>query len=263
MENQNTVETMLAQAQDDAAMGAQDPRTLADVIGADDSSAQEQTAGGQPNASQDEQQEPGWFQRRMAKHDEKRNAEFQQQLAALKESYEAQLAPLREENYRREAEKLVSDGEFKAFDRALEYVKLKAGAPLERAEKGQNEASGTEDKPRDEKGRFAKPDADTERYAQRLVDQARDILDVTGVDVMALYNNDPEVKKKINSREWTFADVYKAAKQGGQGGEPGIPSPVRSSNGFAIGNLSVSRMSDNQFDKFDDFLAKGGRVDMR
>lgn len=262
MENTNTVETMLAQAQDDAAMGTQEPGTLAELIGADDASEAngQQSAPTADAAHGESQEEPGWFKRRMEKHDQKLNAEFQRQLQELRDGYEAQLAPLRDASFRREAEQLVADGEFKSIDRALEYVRMKAGAPAQPSKEEQPK----ENKPRDAQGRFARADnSEVAQYAQRLVDQAAAIHDATGVDVMALYNSDPDVKQKINSREWTFTDVYKAAsKKGAESNAPATPPPVRSSNGIALGNLNISRMSKSQFDKLDDLLAQGGRIDM-
>lgn len=253
MENQNnTVESMLAQAQDDAAMSNQEPGSLAEVLGADDPSAQEPQHGEQPSATETTE-EPGWFKRRMEKHDQKLNAEFQRQLQEMRDGYEAQLAPLREAGYRQEAEQLVADGEFKSIDRALEYVRLKAGAPAEAPKETQ--------KTRDAHGRFVKADDETQRYAQTLVAQAEVLKDATGVDVMELYNTDPSVKQKIISREWSFADVYKNA-QPQRRSEPPAPAPVRSPNGFSIGNMNISRMSESQFDKLDDLLAKGGKIDM-
>lgn len=250
MENTNTVETMLTQAQDDAAMGTQTPGTLAEVLGADDASAAEQQQSGQPSAQQGETlEEPGWFKRRMERHDQRLNEDFQRQLQELRDGYEAHLAPLRDASYRREAEQLVADGEFKSVDRALEYVRLKAGSPVQ-----QNTPAAQPEQSRDAQGRFAKKaDGEVAQYAQRLVDQAAAIRDATGVDVMALYNNDPDVKQKINSREWTFADVYKNATKGAS--RPAAPSPVRASNGIALGDVNIARMSKSQFDKLDELLA--------
>lgn len=133
MENVNTVESMLTQAQDDAAMGNQTPGTLAEVLGADDSSAAGPQQSSQPSAEQTTQEEPGWFKRRMEQHDKKLNEDFQRQLQAVRDDYEARLTPLREASYRREAEQLVADGEFKSIDRALEYVRLKDGAPVQQS----------------------------------------------------------------------------------------------------------------------------------
>lgn len=258
MENVNTVESMLTQAQDDAAMGNQNPGTLAEVLGADDSSVAEPQQSSQPSAEQTTQEEPGWFKRRMEQHDKRLKEDFQRELQAVRDGYEAQLTPLREASYRREAEQLVADGEFKSIDRALEYVRLKGGAPVQ-----QNASPETQpEQSRDAQGRFVKKaDSEVAQYAQRLVDQAAAIHDATGVDVMALYNNDPDVKQKINSREWTFADVYKNAAQGNK--RPAAPAPVRSSNGIALGDMNIARMSKSQFDKLDELLAQGGKIDMR
>ena len=153
-----------------------------------------------------------------------------------------------------------SDGEFKSVDRALEYVRLKAGAPAVQTK----QEVAKEPPARDEQGRFAKADnSEVAQYAQRLVDQAAAIHDATGMDVMALYNSDPDVKRKINSREWTFADVYKAAAKGSaESSRPAAPSPVRSSNGIALGGMNIAGMSAAQFDKLDDYLAKGGKINM-
>lgn len=258
MENVNTVESMLTQAQNDAAMGDQTPGTLVEVLGADDSSAVEPKQRSQLSTEPPTQEEPGWFKRRMEQHDKKLKGDFQRELQAVRDSYEAQLTPLREASYRREAEQLVADGEFKSIDRALEYVRLKDGAPVQ-------QISSPEPQPeqsRDAQGRFTKKaDSEVAQYAQRLVDQAAVIHDATGVDVMALYNNDPDVKQKINSREWTFADVYKHAAQGNK--RPAAPAPVRSSNGVALGDMNIARMSKSQLEKLDELLAQGVKIDMR
>lgn len=49
-----------------------------------------------------------------------------------------------------------------------------------------------------------------EMRAQTLVVQAKTIQRVTGVDVMAVYNADVEVRNHILSGAWDFVDVYKS-----------------------------------------------------
>ena len=93
--------------------------------------------------------------------------------------------------------------------------------------------------------------------AQELITQARTIQAVVQADVMALYNNDPEVRTRILRGEWDFIDVWKNLQPAQQ-----PPIPVRTANGGA-GAMNISGMNDSQFSKLNEMLKRGAKVDMR
>ena len=93
--------------------------------------------------------------------------------------------------------------------------------------------------------------------AQELITQARTIQAVAGVDVMAAYNTDVEMRTRVLNGEWDFIDVYKAIKP-----VAAPPAPVRAANG-GVGGMNISGMSENQFNKLNEMLSRGMKVDMR
>lgn len=234
---ENTVEMVAAnQQQDDAAQA----ESLSQIVG-EQAQADQPTPAPVPERS--ENAEPGWIRKRIDAGVNKRLAEVREQIKA---EYEAELAPLRESFMQSEAQKLVADGEFKSFDRALEYLKLKGGQPIVKAEQPT----------RDEKGRFAKTEyPEVQTRANELIAQANTIKAMSGIDVMSIYNNDPEVKERVLSGEWSFIDVYNSQKR--------MPQAIRSSNGGAIGDVDIARMTRGQLAKMDEYLSGGGKVRFR
>ena len=93
--------------------------------------------------------------------------------------------------------------------------------------------------------------------AQELITQARTIQAVAQVDVMALYNTDPEVRARILRGEWDFIDVWKQMKP-----VQTPPVPVRTANG-GVGTMNIGGMNDQQFEKLNEMLKRGVKVDMR
>ena len=93
--------------------------------------------------------------------------------------------------------------------------------------------------------------------AQELITQARTIQAVANTDVMALYNTDPEVRARILHGEWDFIDVWKQLKP-----VQTPPVPVRTANG-GVGAMNIGGMNDQQFDKLNEMLKRGVKVDMR
>ena len=93
--------------------------------------------------------------------------------------------------------------------------------------------------------------------AQELITQARTIQALTQTDVMALYNTDPEVRARILRGEWDFIDVWKQMQPAQQ-----LPVPVRTANGGA-GAMNIGGMNDQQFEKLNEMLKRGAKVDMR
>ena len=93
--------------------------------------------------------------------------------------------------------------------------------------------------------------------AQELITQARTILAITRVDVFAVYNTDVDVRTKILSGEMDFVELYQQMK-------PAIqpPAPVRTANG-GVGTVNIGGMNEQQFDKLNEMLSRGGKIDMR
>ena len=93
--------------------------------------------------------------------------------------------------------------------------------------------------------------------AQELITQARTILAITRVDVFAVYNTDVDVRTKILAGEMDFIDLYRQMKPAVQ-----PPAPMRSANG-GVGSVNIGGMNEQQFDKLNEMLARGGKIDMR
>ena len=93
--------------------------------------------------------------------------------------------------------------------------------------------------------------------AQELITQARTILAITRVDVFAVYNTDVDVRSKILAGEMDFIDLYRQMKPVVQ-----PPAPMRTANG-GVGSVNIGGMNGQQFDKLNEMLARGGKIDMR
>lgn len=261
----NTVESMmLEQPQDDAAITetSEDTQTLSDILGeAEQSSQPEQGEAEKAEPQQQKAQtEPGWIAKRVNAAVEKATRAAESRIRA---EYEQQLAPLREAQREREAEKLVADGKIADKALALEYLRLKGGEPAQIDSEAEKPAA------RDAHGRFAaretnpadtQPPVEIAQRAEKLYAQAQTIKSLNGVDVLEIFNSDPEVKLRVSSGEWDFLDVAKAAQDKASGR---IPAPVRSANGVALGGANIARMSDKQFSKLDEMLARGDKINMR
>ena len=241
---ENTVDMMLdSQVQDDAAQTVDATPTLSDVLGTEAVSTPEQGP-----AQTEEPKEAGWIKTRIQKGVEKELAAVE---ARIRAEYEAQFAPMRDAYMAQEADKLVASGKIADREMALEYLKLRGGQPVTKQAPQQ---------PRDEQGRFTAQPAnnDAQQRARDLYTQSQTIKKATGVDVMAIYNTDPEIRQKVLSGEWDFGDVYASANQPDR-----PPAPVRSANGSGVGNANFRKMSSADLAKVNAMLESGGRIDMR
>jgi len=194
--------------------------------------------------------EPGWFQKRWDKNVGKLSAQIREE---VRNEYESILAPMRDRLLEMDAKELVKQGEFKSLDRAKEYLQLKQGiAP--KAEPAPQ--------PRNDKGQFApKEDPATTERINMLAHQADTIKARTGVDVMAEFTNNPEIKEKILSGKMDFYDVAEQMKSAPRR-KP--PAPTRSSNG-ASGQSpnAIESMSKEQFARLEKKISEGARYSLR
>ena len=98
---------------------------------------------------------------------------------------------------------------------------------------------------------------ETQLRAQALFAQAQAILLISGMDVMSIFETDVEVRQKVLSGEWDFLDVWKQIAPR----TPTPPAPVRSANG-SMGNVNIGAMNSRQFEKLNEIIDRGGKIDM-
>ena len=194
--------------------------------------------------------EPGYVQKRIDKALRQQRDSMKAEIMA---EMEAQYAPIRDRLLEMDAQELVRQGEFKSIERAKEYLQLKQGMmPVE------------EEQPRNDRGQFVSQSeaiemARTEERIEMLKVQAANIKEDTGLDVIAEWNRNPEVKKAVMDGEMDF---YQVAKQ--MQGKKRPPSPMRSPNGVnGVGPQSITSMSDAQFKKLDKMLDQGVRFTIK
>ena len=215
---------------------------LTDVSVADDaqqaqgepiSSVTEETQG---EVEQNEPKDAGWFKQRIAHAVNKAVAETQAKL----QEYERQIQELQSERLERQAQELVSSGEFKSLDRAKEYLQLKGGRVEEPQQPTQEE----------------QPEVDpvVQAKADMLAKQAAKIKASRGIDVMAAYNQDPDIQRRLASGEWDFYDVADSLES-----RPKAPAPVRNANGARNEPVSISKMTDKQWKELNRRIDSGGR----
>lgn len=245
-----------------------DGATLDEVLGIQpDASKNSESA--QPENSKVGEKQAGWIQKRIQEGVNKQiQAVLAQERAKIAAAYDLKLRPLQEAMLNRDAEDLVSSGKVASREIALEYLRLKNGLPAMPAEfEGPNQPA------RNEKGQFTANQSnqtnqatqsfslgDAEVYGQMLIAQAKAIEAAGGIDVLEIYNTDPEMKRRVLSREWDFADVYKHVA-GNSANE--LPTPSRKPNGGGFAVRSIGDLSSEQFKKIQDYLAQGGVIDMR
>lgn len=262
---ENTVENMEQQqaVQDDAVLEPMQEQEGQNLSSLDEiiQPEQQQTDNGQQSESdqQPAKGDTGWMRKKMEAYASK---QLKEQETRLRAEFAAQLAPIYESMYERQAEALVASGEIKSKETALKYVKAMAGIPS--SEPDQKPQA----QPRTPDGRFAsnqqqtEPDAETKARARILAAQADKIKSSKGLDVAALFQTDPDVKEKVLTGEWDFYDVAEAMSQP----KRRVPSPVRSSNSAMNSDSmadAIMNMSDAQFDRLNEMLAKGKVYDMR
>ena len=208
----------------------------------------------QPEEQPQEQQasEPGWIKQRVNKAVQKAVAETEARMQAM---FDQQMAPIRERMLTEEAKELVRQGEFKSLDRAKEYLQLKQGMPV--ASQPAQTAQ-----PRNEQGQYApKEDPVISARIEILGHQADMIKAKTGMDVIAEFENNKEIKDAVISGKMDFYEVAEQMKAQQQTRRP--PAPMRSPNGASGQNKNaITSMSDEQFERMERKIKEGARYSL-
>lgn len=208
---------------------------------------QEQT----PQAS-----EPGWIKKRVEKAV---NKAIEQTRADMQAMFDKQMAPLREKLLNDEARELVQQGEFKSFERAKEYLQMKQGLPVQPTQEPKPE------QPRQSNGQYAvKNDPILDERVRVLKYQANKIKAKDGIDVMAEYNNNPEIQDKVFRGEMDFYDVADYLREQKPSSKK-PPAPMRSPNGASVQNPNaIMNMTDEQFERMErNIKERGARYELR
>ena len=192
--------------------------------------------------------EPGYVQKRI---DKALARERDSMRAAILAEVEAQYAPIRERLLEMEAQDLVKSGQVKDLELAKELVRLRQGMPV----------SEETPQPRNEQGQFApKEDPATMARIDMLKHQAERIKKSSGLDVIAEWNSNEEIKNAVIRGDMDFYDV--AEQMGKPKKRP--PSPMRSPNGAnAMNPNAIDAMSDAQFEKMENRIKEGARYTLR
>lgn len=191
--------------------------------------------------------EPGWIRKRIDKAVSKAVAEAEQRVSA---EYEKRFAPMMQRMLESEAQELVRQGEFKSLERAKEYLQLKQGVTVTPPKQN-----------RDEQGRFAsaQQDESVSARADMLAKQAEKLKAKRGLDVMAEFNSNDEIRQKVVTGEWDFYDVADEMAEAQQR-RKSTPAPMRSPNGASGSEKSsIATMTDEQFKRLERNISGGKR----
>lgn len=212
----------------------------------------------------DEQAEPEQGTEPQAKEPGYVKGRIEKAVARVKEEYEAILDPLRAQVtelqgrlLKMDAQELVKKGEFRSVETAEEYLRLKQGLPASTIEEPKGQ-------PRDSSGKFAPKqdagDAAIQARIDMLKHQAERIKESRGVDVIAAFNSDPNIKQRIIAGEIDFYDV--AEEIGSKKASKKPPAPMRSPNGAANNQPAndIMSMSSEQFNRLVKRVQEGARI---
>lgn len=178
--------------------------------------------------------EPGWFAKRWAQKES-------QLENRIRSEYESKFASMQERLVEMDAKELVASGEVKDLEVAKELVRFRNGNPAKQ--------------PREEANTV---DPVIEARSRILGEQADKIKAKTGIDVMEVYDNDPDVKRKILSGEMDFYELADSLKE--TGSRP--PAPSRSPNGARGSRNAIENMSSKEFAELERRLEQGGRFSL-
>lgn len=236
-------EALVEEEQDES----EDLSAFTDAEG-EDQSADEETEPEKPKAT-----EPGYIKGRIDKAVARAVAETEARMQAM---FDAQMAPIRARMMEDEAQELVRSRKVADIETARELVRLRNGQP---AAAPQQESRA--EQPRQANGQFApREDPATTARIDMLRHQADRIKGNGGPDVIAEFQNNAEIKKKVINGEMDFYDVADYLKKQKPSRKP--PAPMRSPNGASGNNNpnAIESMSKEQFARLEKRISEGARI---
>lgn len=223
---------------------------LSDVVDTSEGTetAEDQSGEAEPNVPP--AKEPGYVKQRIDKAVARATAETEARMMA---EFNQRMAPIMERLLVEDAKELVREGKIKDLDTAKEYLRMKQGMPVP--------ADTSEEQPRNANGQFAPKqnaaDAATQARIDMLTHQANAIKNRSGVDVIKVFNENPDIKQRVIAGEIDFYDV---AEEIGQPKKSRPPAPMRSPNGAANDQQlnALMTMSSAEFRKLEKRIQSGG-----
>ena len=163
--------------------------------------------------------------------------------------FDQQMAPIRAKMMEDEAQELVRSRKVSDIETARELVRLRNGQP----------APAPQEQPRQSNGQFAqKTDPAVDAQIKMLKHQADRIKASGGPDVIAEFQNNPEIKRKVIDGTMDFYEVAEHLKKSSSRRPP---SPMRSPNGASgINPNAIDSMSDEQFERMERRISEGARI---
>lgn len=211
---------------------------------------EEEPAEEEPEQPAQQASEPGWIKKRVEKAVAKA---IEQTRAEMQAMFDQQMAPIREKMIEDEAQELVRSRKVSDIETARELVRLRNGQAAPAAEQPKQQ-------PRNANGQYApKEDPATSARIDMLRHQADKIKGSGGPDVIAEFQNNEEIKKKVIKGEMDFYDVADYLKNQKPSRKP--PAPVRSPNGASGQNPNaIESMSKEQFARMEKRIKEGARI---
>lgn len=204
--------------------------------------------------------EPGYVKKRVNEAVEKALANARETMRAeiraeVQADFDKKIAPIIAKMREDEAQELVRSRKVADIETARELVNLRHGqAPSVPESKPAEE----QQQPRNAQGQFvAKDDPVIQARVDILSHQADTIKAKTGIDVMAEFEQNAEIKKKVLSGEMDFYEVAELLKAKPQKKRP--PAPMRSPNGVG-GQISgpIMDLTDEQFARLEKRVREQG-----
>lgn len=266
----NTVdESLMESVQDDAALAPEGVDALSEALGV---APAEQNADDDQQAAEDVDDnlpEPESkalkgrmkaYEQRGYKRAQREAREAESKWAEKERGYQERLAKYERMELEAEAKEFAQKNNVpEKF--ALEYLQMKKSSG----------GAVADAQPRSDDGRFAakaehvEVPSEVQMRAANLMAQAEAFEKVTdgqvGKDaILEAFQNDPDVHSKVVNGEWDFTDVGKSLMGGNA---PAAPRAVRSPNSGKIKASTFANMSDEEFSRFNDRIAKGAVYDAR
>lgn len=239
---ENMVEEVTEEAEDLLPEVTEEPEETGESL---DTLTDEEDEPAEETAQTQGTSEPGYVQKRISKAVAKAVAETEARMQAM---FEQQMAPIRAKMMEDEAQELVRNRQVADIEMARELVRLRQGMPQQETVKAPSEAAPSED-------------AGVVERINMLKHQAAKIKANTGLDVIAEWNSNEEIKNAVMNGEMDFYDVAETMKEKPK---KRPPSPMRSPNGASgMTPNAIESMSDAQFAKLEKRIREGARYTLR